>query len=95
MGCRSHRSPRAPPGARTSTPVTTGEPVGEDKHFLACWRWWAGLPPPKLVLITGEANGKELVAEALHRNSARRGGPSSGQPGGISSPLFESEMFGT
>jgi two-component system, NtrC family, response regulator len=48
------------------------------------------------VLIQGESGtGKELIAEAIHRNSKR-----SEQPfikvnlGGISSSLFESEMFG-
>ena len=48
------------------------------------------------VLITGESGtGKELIAEAIHQNSKR-----SRQPfvkvnlGGISSTLFESELFG-
>lgn len=48
------------------------------------------------VLITGESGtGKELVAEALHCNSARQAGPFVRvNLGGISSSLFESEMFG-
>src|SRR5204862_7859311 len=48
------------------------------------------------VLVTGESGtGKELVAEALHRNSRRRAGPFvKVNLGGISSTLFESEMFG-
>ena len=48
------------------------------------------------VLITGESGtGKELVAEAVHRNSARRKGPFvKVNLGGISTSLFESEMFG-
>ncbi len=48
------------------------------------------------VLITGESGtGKELLAEAVHRNSKRRGGPFvKVNLGGISSTLFESEMFG-
>jgi two-component system NtrC family response regulator len=48
------------------------------------------------VLITGESGtGKELVAEAIHRNSRRRNGPFvKVNLGGISSTLFESEMFG-
>jgi two-component system NtrC family response regulator len=48
------------------------------------------------VLILGESGtGKELVAEALHRNSRRRGAPFvKVNLGGISSTLFESEMFG-
>jgi two-component system NtrC family response regulator len=48
------------------------------------------------VLVTGESGtGKELVAEAIHRNSQRHAGPFvKVNLGGISSALFESEMFG-
>ncbi|MPY88084.1 MAG: response regulator [Luteitalea sp.] len=48
------------------------------------------------VLVTGESGtGKELVAEALHRNSRRADKPFvKVNLGGISSSLFESEMFG-
>jgi two-component system NtrC family response regulator len=48
------------------------------------------------VLITGESGtGKELIAEAIHRNSPRRKRPFvKVNLGGISSTLFESEMFG-
>ncbi len=48
------------------------------------------------VLIEGESGtGKELIAEALHRNSRRRRAPFvKVNLGGISSSLFESEMFG-
>jgi len=48
------------------------------------------------VLIIGESGtGKELVADAIHRNSRRRAGPFvKVNLGGISSTLFESEMFG-
>jgi DNA-binding NtrC family response regulator len=53
-------------------------------------------PTDASVLITGESGtGKELIAEALHRNSARRAKPFvKVNLGGISSTLFESEMFG-
>ncbi len=53
-------------------------------------------PTEASVLITGESGtGKELVAEAIHRNSKRRSGPFiKVNLGGISSTLFESEMFG-
>jgi DNA-binding NtrC family response regulator len=53
-------------------------------------------PTDASVLITGESGtGKELIAEALHRNSARRMKPFvKVNLGGISSTLFESEMFG-
>ncbi|HEX6086733.1 MAG TPA: sigma-54 dependent transcriptional regulator [Thermoanaerobaculia bacterium] len=53
-------------------------------------------PTDASVLITGESGtGKELVAEALHRNSRRKSAPFvKVNLGGISSTLFESEMFG-
>ncbi len=53
-------------------------------------------PTDASVLVTGESGtGKELVAEAVHRNSRRRGAPFvKVNLGGISSTLFESEMFG-
>lgn len=48
------------------------------------------------VLITGESGtGKELIAEAIHQKSHRQEGPFvKVNLGGISSDLFESEMFG-
>ncbi|MEP6750826.1 MAG: sigma-54 dependent transcriptional regulator [Bacteroidota bacterium] len=48
------------------------------------------------VLITGESGtGKELIAEAIHQNSLRASKPFvKVNLGGISSSLFESEMFG-
>ena len=48
------------------------------------------------VLIIGESGtGKEIIAEALHRNSPRKNNPFvKVNLGGISSTLFESEMFG-
>jgi len=48
------------------------------------------------VLILGESGtGKELIAEAIHENSQRRNKPFvKVNLGGISSSLFESEMFG-
>ena len=48
------------------------------------------------VLITGESGtGKELIAEAIHQQSRRANGPFvKVNLGGISTSLFESEMFG-
>jgi two-component system NtrC family response regulator len=48
------------------------------------------------VLITGESGtGKELIAEAIHTNSKRKARPFvKVNLGGISSSLFESELFG-
>ncbi len=53
-------------------------------------------PTDASVLITGESGtGKELLAEAIHRNSRRCDAPFvKVNLGGISAPLFESEMFG-
>jgi two-component system NtrC family response regulator len=53
-------------------------------------------PTEASVLITGESGtGKEAIADAIHRNSRRRNGPFlKVNLGGISSSLFESEMFG-
>ncbi|MCB0277951.1 MAG: sigma-54-dependent Fis family transcriptional regulator [Calditrichaeota bacterium] len=71
--------------------------VGEDPDFLkaletACRVSATDAP----VLITGESGtGKELIAEAIHLNSERKNGPFiKVNLGGISSALFESEMFG-
>jgi transcriptional regulator with PAS, ATPase and Fis domain len=48
------------------------------------------------ILIMGESGtGKELIAEAVHQNSQRRNKPFvKVNLGGISTSLFESEMFG-
>lgn len=48
------------------------------------------------VLILGEnGTGKELIADAIHRNSSRRGAPFvKVNLGGLPQSLFESEMFG-
>ena len=53
-------------------------------------------PTNAAVLITGESGtGKELIAEAIHKQSRRASGPFvKVNLGGISTSLFESEMFG-
>lgn len=53
-------------------------------------------PTDAPVLILGEnGSGKELIAQAIHRNSRRKEHPFiMVNLGGISSSLFESEMFG-
>jgi two-component system NtrC family response regulator len=71
--------------------------VGEDPRFLRILEMIGRVAPTDAsVLVTGDSGtGKELVAEAIHRNSRRRGGPFvKVNLGGISSTLFESEMFG-
>src|SRR5690349_13774985 len=71
--------------------------IGTDPKFLKLLELIARVAPTDAsVLITGESGtGKELVAEAIHGNSRRKGGPFvKVNLGGISSTLFESEMFG-
>ena len=53
-------------------------------------------PTEASVLITGESGtGKDEIAQALFRNSSRRDQPFvKVNLGGISSTLFDSEMFG-
>lgn len=71
--------------------------VGEDPAFVNILETVGRISATEApVLIYGESGtGKELIAEAIHRNSNR-----SEQPfvkvnlGGISSSLFESEIFG-
>ena len=84
-------SRRARPGPRAGGARRT------DPEFLKVLRLIGRVAPTDAsVLITGESGtGKELVADALHRNSPRRGRPFvKVNLGGISSTLFESEMFG-
>jgi DNA-binding NtrC family response regulator len=71
--------------------------VGCDPKFLKILELVARIAPTDAsVLITGESGtGKELIAEAVHANSPRCSGPFvKVNLGGISSTLFESEMFG-
>lgn len=71
--------------------------VGEDARLLAVLRQVGQVAATDAsVLIEGESGtGKELIAEALHHNSHRRQQPFvKVNLGGISSSLFESEMFG-
>ncbi len=71
--------------------------VGRDPAFLKVLALVERVAPTEApVLIVGESGtGKELVATAIHRNSRRRRGPFvKVNLGGVSSTLFESEMFG-
>ncbi|MES1244709.1 MAG: sigma-54 dependent transcriptional regulator [Acidobacteriota bacterium] len=71
--------------------------IGQDPRFLKILEVIGRVAPTDAsVLVTGESGtGKELAAEAIHRNSRRRNGPFvKVNLGGISSTLFESEMFG-
>jgi two-component system NtrC family response regulator len=71
--------------------------IGRDPRFLKILELIGRIAPTDAsVLITGESGtGKELVAEAIHGNSRRQAGPFiKVNLGGISSTLFESELFG-
>lgn len=71
--------------------------VTEDPRMLRLLQLVGRVAPTDAsVLVTGESGtGKELIADALHRNSGRRKAPFvKVNLGGISSTLFESEMFG-
>jgi DNA-binding NtrC family response regulator len=71
--------------------------IGEDPGLLNILETVSRVAPTNAsVLITGESGtGKELIAEAIHLNSNRTSKPFvKVNLGGISSSLFESEMFG-
>ena len=71
--------------------------IGEDPQFLRILETIGRVAATDAaVLITGESGtGKELIAEAIHQNSLRAKKPFiKVNLGGISSSLFESEMFG-
>lgn len=71
--------------------------VGEDPKLLDVLSTIGRVAPTDApVLITGESGtGKELIAEAIHQNSRRKRQPFvKVNLGGISSTLFESELFG-
>lgn len=76
---------------------TEGSIIGQSPSLLAVLDAVARVAPTNApVLITGESGtGKELIAEAIHRQSRRATGPFvKVNLGGISTSLFESEMFG-
>lgn len=71
--------------------------IGEDPGLLKILEVTGRIAPTDAsVLITGETGtGKEIIAEAIYRNSRRNHAPYvKVNLGGISSSLFESEMFG-
>src|SRR4051794_18894980 len=71
--------------------------IGEDKRMLELFETVGRVAATDAsVLIMGESGtGKELIAEAIHQNSLRKNRPFiKVNLGGISTSLFESEMFG-
>lgn len=74
-----------------------GAIIGEDAQMIRILETIGRVAPTDAsVLIMGESGtGKELIAEAIHQNSLRSKRPFvKVNLGGISSSLFESEMFG-
>lgn len=74
-----------------------GQIIGEDPKMLDILETIGRVAATDAsVLIMGESGtGKELIAEAIHQNSARSNKPFvKVNLGGISTSLFESEMFG-
>jgi DNA-binding NtrC family response regulator len=94
---QSSRAERPPARAELDRKYVLDGLIGEAPEFLRVLELVGRVSPTDApVLITGESGtGKELVAEAIHRNSRRRAAPFvKVNLGGISSTLFESEMFG-
>ena len=95
----AHRGPDRPPPTRDEldTAYDFSGVIGSDSRLLKVLDVVARVAPTDAsVLVTGESGtGKELIAEAIHRNSRRVKGPFvKVNLGGVSSTLFESEMFG-
>lgn len=90
-------SPQSPNRKRLDEQYHFENIVGEDPQLLELLESIARVAPTDApVLITGESGaGKELIAEAVHLNSKRSKAPFvKVNLGGISSSLFESELFG-
>lgn len=93
--------------ARVDSPMNKGESgmqrpgslgiIGKDPKLMEILDVVRQVAPTHApVLISGESGtGKELIAEALHQSSTRSNGPFvKVNLGGLSSSLFESELFG-
>lgn len=93
----SQQKPQSPNRRRLDQLYQFEHIVGEDAKLLDILETIGRVAPTDApVLITGESGtGKELIAEAIHQNSRRKGKPFvKVNLGGISSTLFESELFG-
>ena len=96
----------APPAAAPSPPAERrqldrqydfGGIIGHDEHLLRVLRsiGQVAATDASVLIEGGSGTGKELIAEAIHRNSKRRAGAFvKVNLGGISTSLFESELFG-
>ncbi|GAA4451752.1 sigma-54 dependent transcriptional regulator [Nibrella saemangeumensis] len=93
----SQQKPQSPSRRRLDQQYQFEHIVGEDPKLLDILETIGRVAPTDApVLITGESGtGKELIAEAIHQNSKRKGRAFvKVNLGGISSTLFESELFG-
>jgi DNA-binding NtrC family response regulator len=72
------------------------EIITQNKAMLAIFRYLEAIAPsPQPVLITGETGtGKELVARALHRLSARPGALVAVNVAGLDDAMFSDTLFG-
>lgn len=71
--------------------------IGEDPRMLEILETISrvGITDASILIMGESGTGKELIAEAIHQNSLRRNRPfTKVNLGGISTSLFESEMFG-
>jgi len=85
------------PVERTASPVTKNEPIVLDPGMQRVYSLVERIADSQMtVLILGETGvGKELVAEAIHRGSARRAGPLIKlNCAALPETLLESELFG-
>ena len=93
----AHSEARTPTRAELDERFDFSEIIGSDPAIVRVLDLVGRVAPTDAsVLIAGESgSGKELIAEAIHRNSRRAKRPFvKVNLGGISSTLFESEMFG-
>ena len=99
LGQEATEEKGAPPTTREQLDAEYdfGELVGRDPRMLRILKLVGRIgPTDATVVISGESGtGKEVLAEVIHRNSRRADKPFvKVNLGGISSTLFESEMFG-
>lgn len=93
----THKHESSPTRRKLDEQYDFGHIIGEDPAFLQILETIGRVAATDAsVLILGESGtGKELIAEAIHQNSGRRKKPFvKVNLGGISSTLFESELFG-
>ena len=91
------RKPETPSRKKLDTQYNFQHIIGEDSTMLRILETIGRIAHTDAsVLIMGESGtGKELIAEAIHQNSLRSNKPFvKVNLGGISTSLFESEMFG-